>query len=614
MRKIFIPLLIALFGVTAGFTIIHAQNQTEAITSYSSNISVNPDNSIDVMEAIVYNTGSSAHHGIYRDINLSSSQDRKMEVQNISVADETGTPYMFQTSDYGDYLRIKIGDPNTTFTGQKTYVIRYHVTKAVAQFDNFDEIYWNVTGNNWAMPIYQAQATVILPSGASLLQSSCYYGPQGSTNRCEAASSFNGIYTFNSPSALNPGDGITIAASFPKGIVTPYSASDAPAGFFGKYWRWMVAAILPLLTLTLSLLYWYKKGRDAKGADTIIPQYDVPDGLTPMEVGAIVNEKVKVEYISSEIIYLATKGYLKIKQLEEKFIGLIKMTDYELTKLKEPTDLPNDFDKNLIDALFKSRSEFLSLVKSREFKKLPKIVGSVVEGLSGFDLDGSQNENQVKLSELKNHFHYRIPDITESTLDALLNKGYYSNLGRMKTVGSRVGILIFMSFWASLFFGGIIGAFVLRGNPFPMMVSIFLSIIIYGIISHFSPAKTEKGILAKEHILGLKDYLQIAEKDRLQFHNAPDKRPEIFENFLPYAMVLGVADIWAKEFEGIYTTPPYWYSEPTGTAFSAMAFSHSMSNFNSFASSSLSSSPRGSGSGGGGHSGGGGGGGGGGSW
>ncbi|MEK7116657.1 MAG: DUF2207 domain-containing protein [Patescibacteria group bacterium] len=581
MKKVFFLLLFFVVSLGGAYSIAQAQNQTlpqEAIVSFVSNIAVNTDNSIEVAETIVYNTGPLAHHGIYRDIYLYSSQNRKIEIQNVSVTDETGNPYMFQISDSGSNFQIKIGDPNTTFTGQKTYVIRYLATKAMAQFDSFDEIYWNVTGNDWGMPIYQTQVSVVLPLGTNMLQSSCYYGPRGSTNQCGQGIGSNGVYSFNSPSTLNPGDGITVAVGFPKGFVTSYFVSDAPSDFLDKYWRWLVAAILPILTLIFSLLYWHKKGRDAKGTGTIIPQYEVPNDLTPVEVGGIVNEKVKVEDISSEIIYLATKGYLKISQLEKKFIGLIKQTDYELTKLKESSDLQNDFDKNLMDALFKSRSEFLSLVKSRGFKKLPKIIGSIVESLSGVDLDSPQNENQVRLSQLKNHFYYRIPEITEPTLDALLNKGYYKNLGRMKTVGNRIFLIGFMSIWASLFFGGIIGAFVLKGNPFPMMVGIFLSIIIYAIISYFSPAKTEKGTLAKEHILGLKEYLQIAEKDRLEFHNAPEKKPKVFENLLPYAMVLGVADVWAKEFEGMYTTPPSWYSGPAGSAFSAMAFAHSMSN------------------------------------
>ena len=126
-------------------------------------------------------------------------------------------------------------------------------------------------------------------------------------------------------------------------------------------------------------------------------------------------------------------------------------------------------------------------------------------------------------------------------------------------------------------------------------------------------AKSKKGVLAKEYLLGLKEYLQIAEKDRLNFHNAPEKKPEIFEALLPYAMIFGVVEIWAKEFQGIYNSQPNWY-ESKSNNFNAVSFGREMAVFSAMSTRSLSSSPAGSGSGGGGFSGGGGGGGGGSSW
>lgn len=608
MRKTTLLLLIAVLSLGCIFGVANAQTQslpTEAIVSYDSNIIVNVDNSINVTETIIYNTGPQEHHGIYRDIYPYSSQDRKMGIDDVTVTDENGSPYQFQTSEVSGNTRIKIGDPNQTFSGQKIYIIRYHATRAVAQLKDIDEIYWNTTGNEWAMPIYQAQASIVLPSGATLTQSACYYGPKGSTNQCQSANEVSGAYIFNAPSTLNPRDGLTVAVGFPKGIVNPYSTSDTASNFFDMYWRWLIAAILPILTLILSLLNWYRKGRDARGTGAIVAQYDVPDDLTPMEVGGIANEKVNASNISAQIIYLATKGYLKIRQLDERFIGLIKSTDYELTKLKDFSSLPNDFDQKLLNGLFNSEPRpKLSDLKNLLFKGTTPVANPVPTTLA----------QSVKLSDLKYVFYQDAASVVTSVLDALLNKGYYKNLGRMKTGSGRIFLIVFMSIWASGFFGGILGVFLLRGNPFPLMAGIFVSIIIYGMISHFSPAKTEKGVKAKEYILGLKDYLQITEKDRLQFHNAPEKKPEVFEKLLPYAMILGVANIWAKEFEGIYTMPPSWYSGPSGTAFSAIAFSHTMTNFSSFATSSLSSSPSRGGSGGGGSSGGGGGGGGGGSW
>lgn len=585
MKKILFSLLLTAtfsFGVAgAQTTTVQPQPFTqETIPYFVSNIVVNADNSIDVTERITYNTGPTEHHGIYRDIYPYSSQNIKMAIQNIAVTDENGDPYPYEILNSNGYVRIKIGNPTQTFSGQKTYILKYHATRAVAQFKDIDEIYWNVTGNQWPMPIQDARAGITLPPGAVPTQSACYYGPEGSNNKCQgeifSSNASDNVYVFNASSTLNPGDGFTVAVGFPKGVVTPYPSSLTNPTFFDKYWQWFLMSLLPILTLILSLLYWYKKGRDAKGTGVIVPQYDVPDRLTPMEAGGIASEKLDVGNISPEIIYLATQGYLKITQLEEKHFGFIKSADYELTKLKDFSDLPNEFDQKLLTALFGEKSS-------------------------------------VKLSELKTVFYKDANSIVNSVADSLLTKGYYKNLGRLKSGKTRALILVFASVWVSIFFGALVGRLVLKISPEPIIFAIFLSFIIFILISHFNPAKTQKGADAREYILGLKDYLRIAEKDRLLFHDAPEKKPEIFEKLLPYAMILGVANIWAKEFEGIYTVPPSWYSGPQTGMFSAMAFSHSLNNFSSSAGNVMSSAP-GGGSGGGGFSGGGGGGGGGGSW
>jgi uncharacterized membrane protein len=607
VRKVTLFLLALTLGLGYIFSVVNAQTQSlsrEAIVSFNSNITVNVDNSLNVTETITYNTGNQERHGIYRDINFYSSQKKKMSIDNVIVTDENGSSYQIQLSESSNNVKIKIGDPDQTFSGQKIYVIKYRATRAVAQFEDLDEIYWNVTGNEWDMPIYQVQASVVLPSGTSMIQSACYYGLKGSTDQCQLVSSINGNYIFNAPTTLNSYEGLTVAVGFPKGVVIPYSTSDEISNFFDTYWRWLAVAIMPILTLIFSLLYWYRKGRDARSTNVIVAQYDVPDDLTPMEVGGIANEKVNASNIPAQIIYLATKGYLKIRQLDERFIGLIKSTDYELIKLKDFSDLPNDFDQKLLNGLFNLKPQL-------KLSDLKNFLGSKATTVASTSTTLVQS---VKLSDLKYVFYQNSALVVASTLDALLGKGYYKNLGKMKTGAGRIFFIIFVLIWVAGFFGGIFGTLFLKENIFPLIAGVFVSIIIYGIIFYFRPAKTEKGVAAKEYLLGLKDYLQIAEKDRLQFHNAPEKKPEIFEKFLPYAMVLGVANIWAKEFEGIYMRPPSWYSGPSSPTFNAITFARTMTNFNSFAASSLSSSPSRSGSGGGGLSGGGGGGGGGRSW
>src|SRR5680860_356314 len=534
----------------------------ESIVSFDSYITVSLDNSIRVVETIVYNTGPQKRHGIYRDIYPFSSTGRKMSINNITVTDPSGTGYQYQETSSGDNIRLKIGNPSQTFSGLKIYVITYRATQAVGQLKKIDEIYWNVTGNNWEIPIYKATAVVVLPTGVEGTQSACYFGPKGSQTKCQITSSDNHIYNFIAPKLLKPKDGLTVAVGFPKGLVVPYTFVSSVSNFWDIYQFWFLLLTLPILTLFFSLKYWYKKGRDPKGSGVIIPQYDVPAGLTPLEVSGIVFEKIQSKDFSAEIIYLATKGYIKIQQLEKKYIGFIKFTDYELIKLKETSDLPNEFDKKLMASLFLTSAQ------------------------------------SVKLSKLKKVFYKEILEIYKLILPTLKSKGYYKNFGRMNYLSSEVSNLGDFARLGLIILGILIYFIKLDGNGIkPLFITIFLSVIIFGIIFHFSPAKTVNGVKMKEYLLGLKYYLQIAEKDRLIFHNAPEKKPEVFEKLLPYAMVLGVADIWAKEFEDIYMAPPAWFSGVNGSNFNAVVLGHSLAGFSSHMISSM-SAPGSSGGGG----------------
>lgn len=578
---IFILVVSLIFSSNSVFaqSISEEDGGVESIKTFYSTVEVNRDNSISVEEKIVYETGGIERHGIYRDINLLSSTKNRMSITDITVSDETGNAHVFELSKTGNYQRVKIGDPNKTFVGARVYIIKYIAKRAVGQFSDFDEIYWNATGNEWKIPIFDAKALVKLPDGTSVSKAACYLGPKGATEPCSNIyDRQNNVREFVAGKYLRPGDGLTVAIGFTKGVVTPYSSVDFVATVFDSLKAWIFSLMIPFLVTIFSYIYWFKKGRDPKGKRVIIPQYDVPDGLSPLEVVAIVSENVSSAHLSSEIVYLATHGYIKIRQIESKTLGIFSNTDYELTKVREPSEEMNDFDIKLMTSLFEG--------------------GRV----------------SIKLSELKNKFYTKVEGILSLVRNGLVKKQYYHNLGRAKYSSSGIGVYIFFLIWAPFFFGGMIGGFIFDGNVFPPILSIFLALVVLLVFYYLSPSKTENGVRVKEYILGLKKYLEIAEKNRLEFHNAPEKKPEVFEKFLPYAMVLGVAKIWAKEFEGIYAEEPSWYSGSSGSTFSAIAFSNTLSNFGSSASSTLSSSPSSSGSGGGGSSGGGGGGGGGGGW
>jgi hypothetical protein len=189
--------------------------------------------------------------------------------------------------------------------------------------------------------------------------------------------------------------------------------------------------------------------------------------------------------------------------------------------LKPSDDLKNEHQRLLVDKLFshgKTAKEETGVLKT------------------------------VHISDLKNTFYKDLPKITEAVYVSVTQKGFFEK--NPQSAGVRyyvIGVLLM-----------IVGGIVAGSMGFYAFVGLGGSGLIVLIFGFFMGKKSKKGVLTKEHIEGLKLYLNVAEKDRIDFHNAPEKSPEVFEKFLPYAMVLGVEQAWAKQFEGIYNTPPSW--------------------------------------------------------
>lgn len=547
--------------------------KAEIINDFNSTVTVLPDSSILVEEKIIYNFETSIRHGILRTIPLVNSKNEPMLIDIISILDNNNEAYKYTTNIQDKILTIKIGDSDKMVSGIKEYDISYRVFGSITYYEDFDEIYWNVTGNGWQIPIKKSTAKVVLPNNIFPKDQACYYGPLDSKAKCTITES--GI--FSSGTKLDKNEGLTVAVSFPKGAVSIYQPKVDSA--FVKFIKTFWPIVIPIIVFVYMLRKWLKYGKDPKGTGVIIPQYDVPDNLTPLEVGGIVNEEIKNKNISAEIIYLATKGYLKIRQTtkqEKNVLSSTPETDYEFTLLKEIGLLSNDYDKKILNTIFEEKGD----------------VGGV-----------------AKLSELSNSFYKSIREINDKVIDVLLNKKYYTNFPKYKMSWKVITIMFYIG--VPLLVYNILNAL------FVAVSAILLSMFIVLMFNHNMPAKSIKGVLTREYLLGLKEYLEIAEKDRLRFHNAPEKKPEIFEQLLPFAMVFGVEKLWAKEFKDIYINPPEWYSG-SGSSFNAVSFAVQMSAFNNMAMSSF-SSPSGGynsgfGSSGGGFSGGGGGGGGGGSW
>lgn len=566
MKKITTFLFFIIGVVIFSYTHVSA----EVIKSFDSQIVINLDSSVSITETIVYDTEGSQKHGIFRDITPVSSQGESMEIKQVSVIDENGASHQWrrQTND-GD-VRLKIGDPERVFRGQKTYVIQYMAMNAVAHLDGeLDEIYWNVTGNNWPFTIEQASARVLLPSGVSVTQQSCYIGQKGSAEgACNSLGEF-----FSSERVLSAGEGLTVAVGFPSGTVQEYAPTilDKIIKLLKRWWP----LLLPIITFIVMYLKWDKKGRDPKRHKTIVNQSTPPENITPIHMGIALRSKMKPSDMSAELIYLAIKGYIKINEVNVKGMFLSRK-DYELSLLKD----------------------------INEIQEAPHTI------LLLRTLFGEATTVSLSSTKLKEEISGLLVDVEASAIQELTAGGYYTNAPKDSHSRQYIWFGLYILFAGMGWFTEV--------DIFPMTTYIFifgsgvLAFIIFVIFNHIMPARSVEGNELYNYILGLKQYIQVAEKERIAFHNDPKKGTEVFERLLPFAMILGLEKKWAKEFEHVYMENPQWYSSSTSNP---LLFAHSLHAFSTFSSSAFAPmATNGSGSGGGGFSGGGGGGGGGGSW
>ncbi|MBI4090055.1 MAG: DUF2207 domain-containing protein [Candidatus Kerfeldbacteria bacterium] len=551
-----------------------AQAAEWSITSFQAEIEINRDASIAVHETVAVNFFVNKH-GIFREIPFrypaesGSTVSVPIDIQRVAL---DGAPVPYETSRSGNQLSVKIGDPDRTITGTHQYEVFYTAEAAVNFFDDHDELYWNVTGTDWDVPLTSVAAVVHLPPGATAesVQATCYTGPLGSDER-------NCSIGVEPPLInLSAAEPLTAVVGWAPGVVIKpanYDELRSAAGqssasnFFGQFGLpWIVVGNLALpLVVALFLFFWWKRhGHDPQTEPrTTVVQYDPPDKLTPGEIGVLFDERANPRDIIAIMIDLAVRGYLSITEVKnDRFLGLGTSTDYTLKRERPVADDASlqPHERQMLKALF---------------------------------ADGSS----VDLSDLKGKFHTHMRDISEQLYQTAVTKGYFvAHPDRARKKFLILGVMVLA--------GGLVVPFLFPG--------FLITGVLMLIFSRVMPKRTPKGVKALRHTRGFKEYLEKAEKYRLQWQ----EREHIFEQFLPYAMAFGVADQWSKAFADIAMQPPRWYYGTYDGGFNSLLLWSSLSSMHTQATQAfVPPAARGSsGFGGGGFSGGGFGGGGGGSW
>lgn len=572
--------------LAGGFLSSSKAKASEKILLFDSNIELQQDRSAVITETIIHEN-TSPHHGIERyipkkfkvngvsyDIRVKPIEvyyykvDDTSDLESLVGTDPTATTYgMYKFSRRSKDYYFRIGDPDQLISGDYKYVIKYSVQNAIGFYDDHDEFYWNITGNDWNMPILES--SFLISSPFKVEDSLCYTGSYTSTqSNCTITKVDENTVKGKTTQLLSNYEGLTTATAYPP------NSFEKPSQLEILFYKFLpyIGFLLIIPAWFIIHLIWIKVGKDPK-VGTIIPEFDPPEGINPLIAGYILDQRTDSTHISAHLIYLAIKGYIRIETTQKE--GFIKKsTEYSFVDLtKNRVVNMQDYETDLFEGVF----------------------------------DGA---DFATTNDMKKTFYKKIKSISDKIKKKAISDKYITNLGGT------------LKLWMSIIGGTIIGLTVF-GPLLPVFefnFSLGGFIVITGIIlliySFFMQKRTLKGNKIYTDLLGLKQYIDTAEKDRIAFHNDPKKGVEIFEKLLPYAMIFKLEKKWAKEFENIYQVPPTWYAGDMRSFNTVYLVSSINSSVNATVSSAYAAtrSSGGSGFGGGGFSGGGGGGGGGGSW
>lgn len=589
---------VLLVGLAAPPASVVAQG-FESTPRFDVHVAIEPAGTILVTETIEQDFGSTPRHGIFRYIpnrlHYDDTYDRRYPIDLVDVRASAGTPAEVETHEEGGSFVIRIGDPDVEITGRHTYTIVYRVHGALNRFETHDELYWNAIGTDWQQPIGQARVRVEGP--APIERIACFTGPFGSTLPCARARIRDGSAVFIQED-LGPYQAFSVVVAIPPGTVA------SPGPILEQRWSLdrafsrtpaTVGGTLGLLAVVVAGFGWlaWTRGRDLRfrgsaveqvlgpgageGESQAVPLFEggeapvefaPPDGIRPGQVGTLIDEQANALDVSATIVDLAVRGYLVIEEIEKRwFLG---KPDWLLKRTDKPADDLLAYERALLDGLFLRKSE-------------------------------------VRLSGLRKKFAERLQKVKDALYgDVVARRWFLRRPDRVRQIWAGIGVGAFVLGAGATFALARWTTFGLLGIP------LVLGGVLLAIGARWMPRRTPRGTAMTRRVLGFRRVIETAETHMSRWA----EQENVFTRYLPFAVVFGCTDKWAKAFEGLGQVPDTsWYVSTR--PFVAHEFADRMDSFAVTTSGTISATPAGSGGsgfGGGGSSGGGGGGGGGGSW
>jgi len=500
-------------------------------------------------------------NGLRREIPMMANRPQGRQplgLRLLSASDGAGHPYRVETRRKGDNLEWRIFVPGAE-DATRTVVLRYRVRNAVRFYPKHDELNWNVTGNAWEIPIERVEARVWLPEGVKGLHASVYTGLAGARDKEADLEIGQRDVTAVSTRRLEPGEGLTLAVGFQKGLVTP----GAAAGGIGDWLEARLALFLPLLTALILGPIWLLFGRDP-GLGAVPVVYEPPEGLTPAVLGCLVRQSLGSETLGATLVDLAVKGHLRIQLLSRRVLFLPGGKTYQFT-LRTPSVRWRE-------------------LAAHESYLLAHLFPAGIVGAS------------VSTDELRHHFYLHVPGFQALLREAVLAEGFYHRWpGTVRAIAmvSGVGAAVAMLVVARMVLPG--DLFHLQSMVDPLFTDLCLlaTLLLIGLFAWIMPSRTPRGVQVLRKTLGFQAFLRRVEAPR---YKSVILTPELFERYLPFAIVAGLTKRWAEAFQGIVQAPPNWYVGSDDN-FDIGGFSSSLDDCCRATSGAMQASPSSSGSG-----------------
>jgi uncharacterized protein (TIGR04222 family) len=548
----------------------------EHIERYDVDATIEASGLVRIQETIDYDFGVVPHHGILRDIPVrvnytkKSDTDRIFPLDVLSVRASEGTPadYSIESID-GGLKRIKIGDADRTITGLHTYEITYTLKGALNGFRDHDELYLSAITTNWPVPIDDAVVRAEAPT--EITKVNCFAGPFESTQPCSIAEASGTSATF-SQADLSSFEGLTVTVAFPKGFV------PAPKPILEE--RFSLARSFSLTPFTLGVggllllvvvggwaLVQYRFGRDrryvgspvdaafgsATGSDERVPlvgheetpvEFVPPDHLRPGQIGTLIDFAANPLDVTATIVDLAVRQYLTIEEIEGT--GWTHKADWKLTKKKEPGDELKPYERELMNGLFE---------------------------------DGGE----VQLSDLRQKFAARMQKVQKALMEDAKKQGWFARPpSYARAQWGCLGVLVLLL--------GV--GLTIALAAFTHAALLGIPLVVAGILltfgAYWMPQRTAKGTAVLRRTEGFRRFIDESEKERARFA----EQKNLFSEYLPYAIVFGATEKWARAFSGLDDQPPdtsSWYV--SSNAFTFLAFSSAIDSFTVSTSGTLTSTP-----------------------